>query len=66
MLVGCMQIGKMSLKGAQLQLFPKMLPHKLSLFGNPLIYIIYIFFIKIYTQYISIIVYLYSHIYSVV
>ena len=51
MLVGCMQIGKMSLKGAQLQLFPKMLPHKLSLFGNPLIYI-HIFYLNIYTVYI--------------
>ena len=30
--VACMQVGKMSLKGTQLQLFPNMLPYKLPLF----------------------------------
>ena len=36
--VGCMQVGKMSLKGTQL--FPNMLPYKLPLFRNPLNYTI--------------------------
>ena len=37
---GCMQVGKVSLKGTQLQLFPNMLPYKLPLFRNPLNYTI--------------------------